>query len=65
MALAAAVAGGVALEREETAYEQQESARWPEDDQFVNLLRRSVMSLVPALAQTLIWSIFGRAHAGR
>jgi hypothetical protein len=51
--------------REETAYEQQESARWPEDDQFVNLLRRSVMSLVPALAQTLIWSIFGRAHAGR
>lgn len=32
---------------------------WPKDDEFVNLMRRSVMSLVPALAQTVVWNMFG------
>jgi hypothetical protein len=31
---------------------------WSEEDEFVNLLRRSVMSLVPALGQTTIWGMF-------
>jgi hypothetical protein len=32
---------------------------WPNEDEFVNLYRRSVMSLVPALGQTVTWSMFG------
>lgn len=32
---------------------------WPNKDDFVNLYRRSVMSLVPALAQTMTWNMFG------
>lgn len=31
---------------------------WPNEDDFVNLYRRSVMSLVPALAQTVTWGMF-------
>jgi hypothetical protein len=31
---------------------------WPADDDFVNLYRRSVMSLVPALGSTVTWSMF-------
>jgi hypothetical protein len=31
---------------------------WRTDDEFVNLLRRSVMSLVPSLAQATIWNMF-------
>ena len=32
---------------------------WPGDDEGVNLYRRSVLSLVPALAQTWAWGMFG------
>jgi hypothetical protein len=31
---------------------------WRSDEEFVNLLRRSVLSLVPSVGQTVIWSIF-------
>jgi len=32
---------------------------WPNEDEAVDLYRRSVMSLVPALSQTAAWGIFG------
>jgi hypothetical protein len=32
---------------------------WPTDGEFVNLYRRSVLSLVPALAQATAWGLFG------
>lgn len=31
---------------------------WPTDTEFVNLYRRSVLSLVPALGQTVTWGMF-------
>lgn len=31
---------------------------WRSDEEFINLLRRSVLSLVPSVGQTVIWSIF-------
>jgi len=31
---------------------------WTQEDDFVNLYRRSVMSLVPALGQTVTWGMF-------
>jgi hypothetical protein len=32
---------------------------WPAEDDFVNLYRRSVLSLAPALIQTVTWSMLG------
>jgi hypothetical protein len=31
---------------------------WPEQGEFVNMYRRSVLSLVPALAQSTAWGLF-------
>jgi hypothetical protein len=32
---------------------------WPSEDDFVNLYRRSVLSLVPSLVQTVTWNMLG------
>jgi hypothetical protein len=32
---------------------------WPDPGEFVNMYRRSVLSLVPALAQSTAWGLFG------
>lgn len=32
---------------------------WPEPDEFVNLYRRSVLSLAPSLVQTVSWNMLG------
>jgi hypothetical protein len=39
------------------------TAIWPTQEDFVNLYRRSVMSLVPALGQTVSWSLLGMLSA--
>jgi hypothetical protein len=31
---------------------------WPSDDEVVNLFRRSVIALIPALGQTVTWGMF-------